>query len=778
MPTLFKEQTLTSNFNPLSGLGSSLFQKKFTACANSAHNRCLRVVTVLILLTVLGITGCSCEDPEVKFTALMDSAAEFVKEERYSDARIQLLSAIDIKPKNANAYFELAEVFIRLQKIPQAVEQYNTAINYDPKHRKARLHLASILLAAREFEQAESNVTKLLEMDSQDHEALVLKANIESLGPRKNYAGAREILEGLLAKKPDDVVSLASLGTVEIADENTKKAEELFRRALKVDPNNSPLQMALADLYSRQGRLDEAQEMLETLLEQNPEQSGLNYIFGEFLLRRGLGKEALAQYEETVEKDPARHQARDRLYDMYLTRNEIDKARALADSLEKALPNDPGINYFKGRNYLLDSKNKEALAAFSEAIKLLPNFAPAFRRVGQLELQFGKGNEAIEHLNQAIAIDSTDVGARLSLARILFRRSEFTSAAEHLDQILARYPRQLGANILRADIALIEGETEKARKVYDLLIKSFPNSPSGFFKLGLLEEKIGNTKEALALYEKTLDFDRGILPPARRYISLRSKSGADIGVITTDLRSRREASKESKAEYDLLIGSLILANNSNPDRFNEAKKIFLGALEAKPSLVGAYFALGAIDSISGDLDAAAENYKKLLSKRPSHIPTQMLLALTRERQEKYEEAAEVYRAILKTQPRFGPAANNLAWLLADSIEGADLNEALKFAEVAKEQLSKESSVADTLGWVHYKRGNYRIAKPLLEEAVELAKDQSGGKPINPEILYHLGATLAQLEDKTRAKEVLSAAEAGMDEKNPLRAEIKKIKDTL
>ncbi len=778
MPTLFKEQTLTSDFTLLSGPGSSLFQKKCSGYAFTAKKRCIRTFTLLILLAVLGISGCSCEDPEVKFNALMDSAADFVKQERYADARIQLLSAIDIKPKNANAYFELAEVFIRLQKIPQAVEQYNSAINYDPKHRKARLHLASILLAAREFEQAESHVMKLLEMDSQDHDALILKANIESLGPRKNYSGAREILEGILAKKPDDVVSLASLGTVEIADENPKKAEELFRKALKVDPKNSPLQMALADLYSRQGRLDEAQEMLETLLEQNPEQSGLNYIFGEFLLRRGLGNEALTQYERTVQKDPGKHQARDRLYDMYLTRNQIDKARALADSLEKALPNDPGVNYFKGRNYLLDSKNKEALDAFSEAIKLLPNFAPAFRRVGQLELEFGKANEAIEHLNQAIAIDSSDVGARLSLARVLFRRGEFTSAAEHLDQVLTRYPRQLGANILRADIALIEGETDKARKVYELLITSFPKSPSGYFKLGLLEEKVGNTKEALSLYEKTLDFDRGILAPARRYISLRSKSGSDIGVITSDLRARREASKDSKPEYDLLIGSLVLANNANADRFNEAKKIFLGALEAKPSLVGAYFALGAIDSISGDLDAAAENYKKLLAKRPNHIPTQMLLALTRERQEKYEEAAEVYRSILKTQPRFGPAANNLAWLLAENIEGADLNDALKYAEVAKEQLSKESSVADTLGWVHYKRGNFQIAKPLLEEAVDLAKEQSGGKPVNPEILYHLGVTLSELDDKAQAREVLNKALSGTTDQGPLNAKIKKAIDSL
>ena len=716
-----------------------------------------RLLSLLFLgLLALLVTGCSCEDPKVKFDRLMSEASAFMEKKDYKSARVTLLSAVEAQPKNAEGYFKLAEAQVHLQQLPQAVENYTTTINYDPKHREARLHLASIMLAARQYEMAENHVNKLLEADAEDLEAQILQANLEAVGPRKNFKLAKEILTKVLKREPENVSALASFAHAELNDENPAAAEEYFGKALKVDPDNGPLQMALADLYSRQGRLDEAQQSLEKLVEQNPDETGLRYIFGEFLLRRGQSEGALEQYEKTITAEPGRHHARDRLYDMYLTRRMVDKAKALTDSLKAELPNDPGLAYFEGRNLELDGKREEALKKFISAMQGSNSFAPAFRRAGLIEMQLGQIREGVEHLNQAIAIDGGDVGARLALARHLYLKRELSQATEHVEQVLKRYPRQLGANLLRADIALLEGDLDRARKVYNFFIQAFPDNPNSKFKMGLLEERSKNYEEAADWYRKTLVHDTNVLAPARRLVFLETKTKS-IDEILEMLSDLKLKSEKSKGEYSLLMGSLQLANTEDEKRFEKARKLYEDAVKLNPNLIGAYYGLGAIDARDGDLDAAIVNYKKLLEKNDKHVPSHMLLAMAYERKNDREKAAEVYENILKVAPTFGPAANNLAFILVDTL-GGDLDRALKLAEVAKDAMPKDGSVADTLGWVYHKRGSSRAALPILEEALELeAEANNANRPPNPEILYHLAEVKAKLEDFKGARKAANEA---------------------
>lgn len=725
----------------------------------------------LSILLIAGGIGCSCEDPEVKFQKLMTDAKTYKEKEDYKAARIALMSAIDLKPKDADAYFRLAEVLVHLQRLPEAFESYNTAINYNPLHREARLQLAAIALAGRQYEMAENHVTKLLEANPQDIEGKILQANLEAIGPRKNYKRAREILMEVLAKEPNNVSALASVAHTQMEEGNAKEAEDYLAKALKIDPKNKPLQMALADLYSRQGRLDEAQKLLTNLVEQNPDQTGLRYIFGEFLLRRGQSDAALEQYQKTIETQPLNHAARDRLYDMYLTRQKVAEAKALTASLVKSNAVDPGVAYFQGRDFELDGKGEEALEKFIDSIKVLNNFAPAFRRAGLIELALGKEQEGLEHLNQAVGIDPSDVGARLALARTLYAKGELSQATEHIEQILSRYPRQLGANLLRADIALVQGEIEKAREVYEFFVQAFPDNPSAFFKMGLLEEKASKPEKAVEWYEKTLKFDVNVLAPGRRYAMLTAQSKG-IPAAVDSLKKLREQSKKSKADYDLLIGSVVLADDKDADRFVKAREYFARAVELNPNLLGAYMALGSVDTATGNIESAVKNYQALLEKNPTHVPTRMLLALVRERQRDFTAAADSYREILKVAPKFGPAANNLSYLLAEELNG-DLDEALKYGEIAKEQMPKEGSVADTLGWIHFKRGSARAALPLLDEAIDLEKEAD--HPENAEMYYHLAAVKLGLEDEDGARAAIKKALALLgNNAHPKRAQMEQL----
>ena len=96
----------------------------------------------------------------------------------------------------------------------------------------------------------------------------------------------------------------------------------------------------------------------------------------------------------------------------------------------------------------------------------------------------------------------------------------------------------------------------------------------------------------------------------------------------------------------------------------------------------------------------------------------------------YEAAIAEYEYLLKQQPGSVIVANNLASLLADyRTDKASLERAHSLAAILRK--SQVPQFKDTLGWVSYRRGDYKSAMSLLEEA-------AAELPNLPDVRYHLG----------------------------------------
>lgn len=736
--------------------------------------------TVFGMIFLLALTQCSKEDPEVRFKRSMQKASEFQAAEKWDEARLSLMNAIDAKGDDSNSHYQLAEVFMRLKKIGPAIDQYETALNLNPSFRDARLKIAAIKLGGNQLEAAESDVLKLLEADPKDFEARLLKASIAKTKGR--LPEARQVLEQVLSENPDNNLATAALADVALADGKTQEAEELFNKSLKLDPQNSAVRLALADLYIKQNRLDEAQPIIQNLVEKDPSNAGLRFYLGEFLLARGSAEKATEQYREILKVDPKRNDARDRLYDLYLLKQDSAHAKELTQELIQLDPNQPSTLYFQGRDLELDGKSSEALQIYLKAIEGLPGFAPLFRHAGSLEVSQGKISEGIEHLNQAVNINPMDVGARLALARHYFFSRDYPQAKEHANQVLRMFPRQIGANVIRADIALVEGDLASAEVIYKALAQTLPDNPVGYFKLGALEESKKNLDGAIENYKKGLSFDKDVLMPAQRLAQiLTAKEGQDNAV--KEFERLQSQSKSNKAEYDVIIASIeMIYGKATPEKLKEAREHLLAAVNTKPDLLPAYFTLAQIDALEGRPADAEKNYERILEKQPKHIPSRMLLAMSLEARGEYDRAIQEYKKILEQDSNFAAAANNVAWIMASTGKG-DIDEALGLALKAKEKLPNISAVADTLGWIYYKKDAPKAALPLLEEAIDLERKNAptaanGQKIINPEILFHLATVQAKLEMKEEAKKTIDEALALGAEKAPYGADLKKLKESL
>jgi tetratricopeptide (TPR) repeat protein len=122
------------------------------------------------------------------------------------------------------------------------------------------------------------------------------------------------------------------------------------------------------------------------------------------------------------------------------------------------------------------------------------------------------------------------------------------------------------------------------------------------------------------------------------------------------------------------------------------------AIEENPDFMPPYYALARIYLSGKQQQKAIDQYMAILEKNPNQAGPHMLLGTIYDMQKQFDMSEKHYRAALDIDPQFAPAANNLAYMLS-SREG-DIDEALKFAQVAKEKLPDDPSVMDTLGWIY------------------------------------------------------------------------------
>jgi Flp pilus assembly protein TadD len=222
---------------------------------------------------------------------------------------------------------------------------------------------------------------------------------------------------------------------------------------------------------------------------------------------------------------------------------------------------------------------------------------------------------------------------------------------------------------------------------------------------------------------------------------LASMSFADKNPAAAIARIERQALLQPQsAGIQFLLGRAYLASGDRA----KAEQAYLKSLELDPNAAPAYLALGQLYGASQDYDRAIAQLDKALEKRPDQPAALMLKAIAQQMKGDKTGARDGYEKILKTNARFAPAANNLAWMLAEDGPGQDLPRALLLAQSARDVAPKDPQVADTLGWVHYKKGAFPSAESLLREAAEKL-------PTNAEVLYHLGMAQAKLGKNAEAR---------------------------
>ncbi|MEQ1845955.1 MAG: tetratricopeptide repeat protein, partial [Nitrospira sp.] len=391
-----------------------------------------------------------------------------------------------------------------------------------------------------------------------------------------------------------------------------------------------------------------------------------------------------------------------------LARANTDDAVTLLQGVVKDKPQFAGAHYFLGIAYGQKRQLAQARSALAEALKYEPRLGEAHTALAQIYLSEGSTDLALEHAQAAIQIN----------------------------------PRNVQAVILSGDAYLRKGDAGKSRQVFDALSKALPHEPIGPYRMGLVARAERNDAKALVHFEEALSRRPSAIEPLIQIAMIKTAQGSHSEARQRVLRQLEHAPQHPQL-YDLL-GRLWL----NVKDYAQAEQAFKAAIDRNNALLPAYLNLAHTFMQAGKAAEAMKEYEAVLEKDPNVIQAHMMLGLNHESRNELGKAQARYETILKINPKFAPAANNLAWVMVQ--QGGNLDVALSHAQTARESNSDDPHIADTLGWVYYKKNTYLLAISLLREAVEKL-------PNEPEVHFHYGMALAKSNNPGEAKKSLQTA---------------------
>jgi tetratricopeptide (TPR) repeat protein len=208
-------------------------------------------------------------------------------------------------------------------------------------------------------------------------------------------------------------------------------------------------------------------------------------------------------------------------------------------------------------------------------------------------------------------------------------------------------------------------------------------------------------------------------------------------------KAREYAQRQpASASVQVYLGQLL---STNGDRVG-ARKAFEAALADQPGLATAELSLAEMDTTEGKRDEARKRLSAVVSSDPNSIPGRLFFAQLEIADGKTAAAIEQYRKTLALDENNIYALNTLAYLLAESKQP---DEALKYAQKAKELAPDNAAVDDTLGWAYFQKGLYSLAVTHLESAT--AKEDTARRK------YHLAMAYLKAGDPKRGRQTLNAA---------------------
>ena len=548
-----------------------------------------------------------------------------------------------------------------------------------------------------------------------------------------NYDQAIPVIDSLNNQAEADFLFLKA--DLQSLQGNSVESIENLKSALVYDPQNATLMQRLSIEYFRRSQVRDSLYWAERANGIVTDRRDLNMLLGGLYSSTKNYDKAVSIYEGILKQDPQDYEVMLYLGAIYSEQKNYKKAALhfLKVANEKESTSRHLAHYYLARIYIDQNEklnSKKAQAELKKSIQLRPEFFEAITLLAQL-IQKESGDEASYKFYIAHQIKH---GPQAKLAEILsqyyIEKSQYDKAYEQLEILDLQAEDQVQVKLKMALILIDKKMYDLAIEKLDDILKIAPESDKVRFYLSAVFEEKKQFQKA---------FDQYMLV---------SKGSSYFE------ESRVHAAYLSKILGDSIKGQKVLA---------EVEKI---------TNVQTYFLMAQFHEDKSEIEKAIKVAKKAQEAFPKNAQAHFYEGTLLDKLNKKREMLSSMEKALALEPNNTQTMNYIAFSLAELNE--DLDKAEKLARAAVKNDKNDGFVLDTLGWILFKRGEYREAINILEKAYEI-------QPSVGIIAEHLGDAYIKLKKLDKARVLLLKAnelESDQSRKRDIQTKLTVLEDDL
>ncbi|MCL9809899.1 tetratricopeptide repeat protein [Flavobacterium luminosum] len=356
----------------------------------------------------------------------------------------------------------------------------------------------------------------------------------------ENYDKAIVSLEKCLQLQPENEVIYHELGKNYFFQKNYIEAENNYVKATQLQPNNKWYWIDLYEVYYETKNYNQGITTLQkiipldknykedllslymytrqydkalVLINELDETVGKTYIRDTYRLEINMqstsnstGKKNL---ESAIEQNPLVEENYISLIYTYSENNQEEKARAVAQKMEKNIPNSEWAQVFLFKYHINDNKGTEALASLEKVLNGKKiDMKIKFRMFNEFLIFTTKNSSFETQLNKIIPYfeNNPEVNVYTELGKFYYKKKNWSKAIAYLEKAFNTSTNDLETNIFLLasyeEVANYELLLKKASELVDL----YPNQPEYYYFAGKASAKVKNFKKAITFLEIGIDY--------------------------------------------------------------------------------------------------------------------------------------------------------------------------------------------------------------------------------------------------------------------------------
>lgn len=391
---------------------------------------------------------------------------------------------------------------------------------------------------------------------------------------------------------------------------------------------------------------------------------------------------------------------------------------------------------------LTDDERAALLQKYLDLLAAHPQDEQLLVGAGILLQQQEKLDDALGYAQAALTQNARSIPAAILEANLLHQLKRDEEAIARMTALLEQYPDNIRLRLQYARI-LTHLDLGLAQEQFEILVEQSPNDGDLLLSLGIIALERKDTETAVTAFEKLLDRNQH-LSTAHYYLGRLADNRGDTETALIHYLQVEQGNDFLPATVSLLdimirTGDLLSATEHMkrtlhrfPDQASQ-----LNLIHAQTLVKHKY------------LDAAETLLNRIIKNTPAVEQNNLLFAraMLHDQRNQLAAAEQDLRTILKQDPDNVAALNALGYILTDKT--TRFEEAGELLLQAYTLNPEDPAIIDSVGWLHYRTGNYPEALIYLRRAYSAYPDA--------EIAAHLGEVLWVIGEKDEARQIWNDA---------------------